>query len=79
MISVTMLLSVVVCFQLADCLHHAAAPMDGATLTTLLHQWGVNVRYLGTLLGELDRMEGRRKLSHIRVITTCAINHTTCV
>ena len=41
--------------------------MDGATLTSVLHQRGVNVRYLGTLLRELDRGEERGRLSHIQV------------
>ncbi|CAB1418258.1 unnamed protein product [Pleuronectes platessa] len=40
---------------LRECLDHTAVPMDGGTLTSLLHQQGVNVRYLGTLLGELHR------------------------
>lgn len=42
--------------------------MDGATLTSVLHQRGVNVRYLGTLLTELDRVEERGRLTHIKVL-----------
>ncbi|TKS65350.1 Clustered mitochondria protein -like protein [Collichthys lucidus] len=52
---------------LRDCLEHTAVPMNGATLTAALHQRGVNVRYLGTLLRELDKMEERGRLSHIQV------------
>ncbi|CAJ1063756.1 clustered mitochondria protein homolog [Xyrichtys novacula] len=54
---------------LRDCLDHTAVPMDGATLTSALHQRGVNVRYLGTLLQELDRMEKKGRLSHIQRIS----------
>ncbi|XP_029304608.1 LOW QUALITY PROTEIN: clustered mitochondria protein homolog [Cottoperca gobio] len=54
---------------LRDCLDHTAVPMDGATLTSVLHQRGVNVRYLGTLLRELDRGEERGRLSHIQRIS----------
>ncbi|XP_035033613.1 clustered mitochondria protein homolog isoform X1 [Hippoglossus stenolepis] len=51
---------------LRDCLDHTAVPMDGGTLTSVLHQQGVNVRYLGTLLGELHRVEERGRLGHIK-------------
>uniref|UniRef100_A0A3B4ZTG7 Clustered mitochondria protein homolog n=1 Tax=Stegastes partitus TaxID=144197 RepID=A0A3B4ZTG7_9TELE len=54
---------------LRDCLDHTAVPMDGATLTSVLHQRGVNVRYLGTLLRELDKLEERERLSHIQRIS----------
>ncbi|XP_034538961.1 clustered mitochondria protein homolog [Notolabrus celidotus] len=54
---------------LRDCLDHTAVPMDGATLTSALHQRGVNVRYLGHVLQELDRMEEKERLSHIRRIS----------
>ncbi|XP_034062393.1 clustered mitochondria protein homolog isoform X4 [Gymnodraco acuticeps] len=54
---------------LKDCLDHTAVPMDGSTLTSVLHQRGVNVRYLGTLLRELDRGEERGRLSHIQRIS----------
>ncbi|XP_038565524.1 clustered mitochondria protein homolog [Micropterus salmoides] len=54
---------------LRDCLDHTAVPMDGATLTSALHQRGVNVRYLGTLLRELDRVDERGRLSHIQRIS----------
>ncbi|XP_070839589.1 clustered mitochondria protein homolog [Chaetodon trifascialis] len=54
---------------LRDCLDHTAVPMDGATLTSALHQRGVNIRYLGTLLRELDRVEEGGRLSHIQRIS----------
>uniref|UniRef100_A0A3B3VY47 Clustered mitochondria homolog n=1 Tax=Poecilia latipinna TaxID=48699 RepID=A0A3B3VY47_9TELE len=52
-----------------DCLDHKAVPMDGATLTSVIHQRGVNVRYLGAVLKELDEMEEREKLSHVQRIS----------
>lgn len=42
--------------------------MDGLTLTAALHRRGLNVRYLGTLLMELDRVEEKGRLSHIQVV-----------
>ncbi|KAM7398191.1 hypothetical protein PAMA_006202 [Pampus argenteus] len=54
---------------LRDFLDHIAVPMDGATLTSVLHQRGVNVRYLGTVLVELDRVEGGERLRHIKRIS----------
>ncbi|XP_032432290.1 clustered mitochondria protein homolog isoform X2 [Xiphophorus hellerii] len=54
---------------LRDCLDHTAVPMDGATLTSAIHQRGVNVRYLGAMLKELDKMEERERLSHVQRIS----------
>uniref|UniRef100_A0A665TT55 Clustered mitochondria (cluA/CLU1) homolog b n=1 Tax=Echeneis naucrates TaxID=173247 RepID=A0A665TT55_ECHNA len=48
-------------------------PMDGATLTSVLHQHGVNVRYLGSLLRELHTVEDRRRLSHIERISVSEV------
>ncbi|XP_041657329.1 clustered mitochondria protein homolog isoform X2 [Cheilinus undulatus] len=53
---------------LRDFVDQTAVPMDGASLTSALHQRGVNVRYLGTLLQELDRVEHKERLSHIQSI-----------
>ncbi|XP_035812469.2 clustered mitochondria protein homolog isoform X2 [Amphiprion ocellaris] len=58
---------------LRDCLDHTAVPMDGATLTSVLHQRGVNVRYLGTLLRELDKLEERERLRHIQRISVSEV------
>ncbi|XP_061595697.1 clustered mitochondria protein homolog [Cololabis saira] len=55
--------------MLRDCLEHTAELMDGATLTSLLHQWGVNVRYLGSVLGELGKMEEKGRLGHLQRIS----------
>lgn len=54
-------------------------PMDGTTLTSVLHQRGVNVRYLGTLLRELDGQMERGRLSHIQVLITTVSNYTMCI
>lgn len=54
-------------WQLDDFLDGAAVPMDGLTLTEALHRRGVNVRYLGTLLMELERAEEKGRLSHVQV------------
>ncbi|KAL4647618.1 hypothetical protein GN956_G8052 [Arapaima gigas] len=48
-----------------DCLDHTALPMDGATLTEALHQRGINIRYLGTVLEFIDKAPTRAQLDHV--------------
>ncbi|XP_058489809.1 clustered mitochondria protein homolog isoform X1 [Solea solea] len=61
-----------------DCLDHSALPMDGATFTEALHQRGINVRYLGTVLQFVDKTPAKAQLEHIyrigitELITRCA-------
>ncbi|KAM9733353.1 clustered mitochondria protein homolog [Menidia menidia] len=61
-----------------DCLDHSALPMDGATLTEALHQRGINVRYLGTVLEFVEKTPAKAQLEHfyrigiIELITRCA-------
>ncbi|XP_051535866.1 clustered mitochondria protein homolog isoform X3 [Myxocyprinus asiaticus] len=61
-----------------DCLDHSSLPMDGATLTEAIHQHGINVRYLGTVLEFVDNMPAKAQLEHIyrigisELITRCA-------
>uniref|UniRef100_A0A4W6DLE6 Clustered mitochondria protein homolog n=2 Tax=Lates calcarifer TaxID=8187 RepID=A0A4W6DLE6_LATCA len=61
-----------------DCLDHSALPMDGATLTEALHQRGINVRYLGTVLEFVDKTPAKAQLEHFyrigisELITRCA-------
>lgn len=61
-----------------DCLDHSSLPMDGATMTEALHQRGINVRYLGTVLEFMDNMPAKAQLEHIyrigisELITRCA-------
>lgn len=49
--------------------------MDGLTLTAALHQRGLNVRYLGTLLMELEWVEEKGRLRYIQVATAVAHDH----
>uniref|UniRef100_A0A1A7YW93 Clustered mitochondria protein homolog n=2 Tax=Iconisemion striatum TaxID=60296 RepID=A0A1A7YW93_9TELE len=61
-----------------DCLDHSALPLDGATLTESLHQRGINVRYLGTILEFVDKTPAKAQLEHFyrigitELITRCA-------
>ncbi|XP_071353349.1 clustered mitochondria protein homolog isoform X1 [Trachinotus anak] len=61
-----------------DCLDHSALPMDGATLTEALHQRGINVRYLGSVLEFVDKTPAKAQLEHFyrigisELITRCA-------
>lgn len=41
--------------------------MDGATLTEALHQRGINVRYLGTVLEFVDKTPAKTQLDHFYV------------
>ncbi len=41
--------------------------MDGATMTEALHQRGINMRYLGTVLEFVDKMPAKAQLEHIYV------------
>lgn len=62
-------------FQVKDCLDHSALPMDGATLTEALHQRGINVRYLGSVLEFVDKTPAKAQLEHFYV----SLNTTTGV
>lgn len=53
--------------QIKDCLDHTALPMDGATLTEALHQRGINMRYLGSVLEFVDKMPAKPQLDHFYV------------
>lgn len=53
--------------QVKDCLDHSSLPMDGATMAEALHQRGINVRYLGTVLEFMDNMPAKAQLEHIYV------------
>ncbi|XP_031429057.1 clustered mitochondria protein homolog isoform X2 [Clupea harengus] len=61
-----------------DCLDHSALPTDGATLTEALHQRGINVRYLGTVLDFVDKTPAKTQLEYFcrigisELITRCA-------
>lgn len=53
--------------QIKDCLDHSTLPMDGATLTEALHQRGINVRYLGTVLEFVEKTPAKAQLEHFYV------------
>lgn len=53
--------------KVKDCLDHSALPADGATLTEALHQRGINIRYLGTVLEFVEKTPTKAQLEHIYV------------
>ncbi|XP_026224731.1 clustered mitochondria protein homolog isoform X3 [Anabas testudineus] len=56
-----------------DCLDHSTLPMDGATLTEALHQRGINVRYLGTVLEFVEKTPAKAQLEHFYRIGICEL------
>ncbi|KAJ0061671.1 hypothetical protein NL108_005824 [Boleophthalmus pectinirostris] len=59
---------------LTECLAHPTVVMDGATLTSELHRHGINVRYLGTVLEQLDSMEECVRLSHVKDVDPASLS-----
>ncbi|KAK2505355.1 hypothetical protein MC885_011851 [Smutsia gigantea] len=51
-----------------DCADHVVLPMDGATLAEVMRQRGINMRYLGKVLGLALRSPARDRLDHIHKI-----------
>lgn len=47
------------------CLQNNEAPMDGASLKQVLHQRGINVRYLGHVMKAISQSEHKERLRHI--------------
>lgn len=62
--------------KVKDCLDHSALPMDGATLTEALHQRGINVRYLGSVLEFVDKTPAKAQLEHFYVSVNQAVTLT---
>ncbi|KAK3523983.1 hypothetical protein QTP70_017491 [Hemibagrus guttatus] len=60
-----------------SCADHTTMPMDGFTLTEALHQHGINIRYLGTVLEFIEKSPQKTKLDHVyrialsELITRC--------
>lgn len=50
--------------------------MDGATLTEALHQRGINVRYLGSVLEFVDKTPAKAQLEHFYVSLNPAMTLT---
>ncbi|XP_019506058.1 PREDICTED: clustered mitochondria protein homolog isoform X2 [Hipposideros armiger] len=48
-----------------DCTDHVVLPMDGATLSEVMRQRGINMRYLGKVLDLVLRSPARDQLDHI--------------
>uniref|UniRef100_A0A673J608 Clustered mitochondria protein homolog n=1 Tax=Sinocyclocheilus rhinocerous TaxID=307959 RepID=A0A673J608_9TELE len=53
-----------------SCLDHTSMPTDGVTLTEALHQHGINIRYLGTVL---EYTEKKERLDHVYRIALCEL------
>ncbi|XP_062398969.1 clustered mitochondria protein homolog [Sardina pilchardus] len=51
---------------LEDCLHCHEMPIDGAALCRVLHERGINLRYLGQLTTAINKSEDKDRLRHIR-------------
>uniref|UniRef100_A0A8B9H8P4 Clustered mitochondria protein homolog n=1 Tax=Astyanax mexicanus TaxID=7994 RepID=A0A8B9H8P4_ASTMX len=62
---------------IGSCLDHTTMPMDGFTLTEALHQHGINIRYLGTVLECIEKSSRMLALDHVyrialsELITRC--------
>ncbi|XP_027033032.1 clustered mitochondria protein homolog isoform X2 [Tachysurus fulvidraco] len=60
-----------------SCADHTTMPTDGFTLTEALHQYGINIRYLGTVLEFIEKSPQKSKLDHVyrialsELITRC--------
>ncbi|XP_051959972.1 clustered mitochondria protein homolog [Xyrauchen texanus] len=56
-----------------SCLNHTLIPMDGITLTEALHQHGINIRYLGTVLEYIEKSPQKERLDHVYRIALCEL------
>ncbi|MCI4386369.1 hypothetical protein PGIGA_G00061460 [Pangasianodon gigas] len=56
-----------------SCVDHTTMPMDGFTLTEALHQHGINIRYLGTILEFIEKSPHKTKLDHVYRIALCEL------
>lgn len=59
-----------VCVQVEWCLQSNETPMDGASLKRVLHQRGINLRYLGHVIKTISQSEHEERLRHIMVCLT---------
>ncbi|KAK2873015.1 hypothetical protein Q8A67_022912 [Cirrhinus molitorella] len=55
------------------CLDHTSMPTDGITLTEALHQHGINIRYLGTVLEYIEKIPQKERLDHVYRIALCEL------
>uniref|UniRef100_A0A672RRN4 Clustered mitochondria protein homolog n=1 Tax=Sinocyclocheilus grahami TaxID=75366 RepID=A0A672RRN4_SINGR len=56
-----------------SCLGHTSMPTDGVTLTEALHQHGINIRYLGTVLENIEKIPQKERLDHVYRIALCEL------
>ncbi|XP_005170337.2 clustered mitochondria protein homolog isoform X2 [Danio rerio] len=56
-----------------NCLEHTSMPTDGVTLTEALHQHGINIRYLGTVLEYIEEIPLKERLDHVYRIALCEL------
>uniref|UniRef100_A0A673MGG3 Clustered mitochondria protein homolog n=1 Tax=Sinocyclocheilus rhinocerous TaxID=307959 RepID=A0A673MGG3_9TELE len=56
-----------------SCLDHTSMPTDGVTLTEALHQHGINIRYLGTVLEYIEKIPQKERLDHVYRIALCEL------
>ncbi|XP_058615136.1 clustered mitochondria protein homolog isoform X2 [Onychostoma macrolepis] len=56
-----------------SCLDHTSMPTDGDTLTEALHQHGINIRYLGTVLEYTEKIPQKDRLDHVYRIALCEL------
>uniref|UniRef100_A0A8C1MS23 Clustered mitochondria protein homolog n=1 Tax=Cyprinus carpio TaxID=7962 RepID=A0A8C1MS23_CYPCA len=56
-----------------SCLDHTSMPLDGVTLTEALHQHGINIRYLGTVLEYIEKIPQKERLDHVYRIALCEL------
>ncbi|KAG1970056.1 clustered mitochondria protein homolog [Pimephales promelas] len=56
-----------------SCLDHTSMPIDGVTLTEALHQHGINIRYLGSVLENIQKIPQKQRLDHVYRIALCEL------
>ncbi|KAJ8919802.1 hypothetical protein NQ315_006331 [Exocentrus adspersus] len=61
------LLTVQIPTFIRDCLDHSSAPMDGFTLSEVMHNRGINIRYLGKVTNLLAKVKQLEYLHSIAV------------
>ncbi|OZJ06171.1 hypothetical protein BZG36_00998 [Bifiguratus adelaidae] len=50
---------------IADFANYSVSPLDGEALSSIMHRRGINIRYLGRIMQEVEKVEGGR-LNHIK-------------
>nr|QVD39409.1 CLUH Clustered mitochondrial protein-like protein [Schistocerca gregaria] len=69
------LLTVQIPTLIRDCLDHSTAPLDGTTLSEMIHNRGINIRYLGkiaTMLAKVKQLEYLYNIAASELVTRAA-------